>query len=157
MTNTMTMRTNMTRMLTMSTDMASTRTVMNTRTMVAVTRLTMKMLLSNINANNYRHGFSCSMVFENFINELSLTAHSVDDVRRKIATLRVENMVDVKEGRAESISEGDTESVNSHTQHILNDSVWFSSTMKKRRAKMNKHKLRKRNKKLRFNTKPSRR
>ena len=35
--------------------------------------------------------------------------------------------------------------------------LFLSSTMKKRRAKMNKHKLRKRNKKLRFNTKPSRR
>lgn len=35
--------------------------------------------------------------------------------------------------------------------------IWLSSTMKKRRSKMNKHKLRKRRKKLRFNTKSSRR
>uniref|UniRef100_A0A6T7F1Z6 Ribosomal protein mS38 C-terminal domain-containing protein n=1 Tax=Attheya septentrionalis TaxID=420275 RepID=A0A6T7F1Z6_9STRA len=31
--------------------------------------------------------------------------------------------------------------------------LWFSSTLKKRRAKMNKHKLRKRRKKLRLKTK----
>lgn len=37
------------------------------------------------------------------------------------------------------------------------DGIFFSSTRKKRRAKMNKHKLRKRNKKRRFNTKASRR
>ena len=42
-------------------------------------------------------------------------------------------------------------------QANLWDGILFSSTMKKRRAKMNKHKLRKRNKKMRFNTKSSRR
>jgi hypothetical protein len=34
--------------------------------------------------------------------------------------------------------------------------VWLTSTMRKRRSKMNKHKLRKRRKKMRFNTKQSR-
>ena len=38
----------------------------------------------------------------------------------------------------------------------VEDSILMSSTMKKRRAKMNKHKLRKRMKKLRKNTKISR-
>jgi hypothetical protein len=38
----------------------------------------------------------------------------------------------------------------------LDESLLMSSTMKKRRAKMNKHKLKKRRKKLRANTKVSR-
>jgi Mitochondrial domain of unknown function (DUF1713) len=38
----------------------------------------------------------------------------------------------------------------------LVDSIWLSSTMKKRRMKMNKHKLKKRRKALRMNTKASR-
>ena len=37
-----------------------------------------------------------------------------------------------------------------------NTSILLSSTMKKRRAKMNKHKLKKRSKKMRKNTKISR-
>jgi hypothetical protein len=37
------------------------------------------------------------------------------------------------------------------------DGILLSSTMKKRRTKMNKHKLKKRKKKMRFNTKSSRR
>jgi hypothetical protein len=36
------------------------------------------------------------------------------------------------------------------------ENLWLSSTMKKRRMKMNKHKLKKRRKKLRYNTKSSR-
>ena len=37
-----------------------------------------------------------------------------------------------------------------------NSGIWYSSTMKKRRIKMNKHKLKKRRKLRRFNTKKSR-
>lgn len=37
-----------------------------------------------------------------------------------------------------------------------NLAIWFSSTMKKRRTKMNKHKLKKRRKLMRMNTKVSR-
>ena len=36
------------------------------------------------------------------------------------------------------------------------ESIWLSSTMKKRRMKMNKHKLKKRMKDMRANTKVSR-
>jgi hypothetical protein len=39
---------------------------------------------------------------------------------------------------------------------LSNGSVRFSSTLKKRRMKMNKHKLKKRRKSLKFNTKASR-
>jgi hypothetical protein len=39
---------------------------------------------------------------------------------------------------------------------FLNESTWLSSTVKKRRMKMNKHKLKKRKKDLRMNTKVSR-
>ena len=39
---------------------------------------------------------------------------------------------------------------------IADNALWFSSTLKKRRSKMNKHKLRKRKKLMRKNTKQSR-
>lgn len=42
------------------------------------------------------------------------------------------------------------------TESISLPSVWFSSTMKKRRLKMNKHKLKKRRKALKMNTKVNR-
>ena len=39
---------------------------------------------------------------------------------------------------------------------LVDNALWFSSTLKKRRSKMNKHKLRKRKKLMRKNTKQSR-
>lgn len=54
----------------------------------------------------------------------------------------------------------DAMTVSSHrgeAEHLLSDSaIWQSSTMKKRRMKMNKHKLKKRRKDLKMNTKASR-
>mmetsp|Transcript_27421 Transcript_27421/g.26221 ORF Transcript_27421/g.26221 Transcript_27421/m.26221 type:complete len:137 (-) Transcript_27421:236-646(-) len=41
-------------------------------------------------------------------------------------------------------------------ESLEENAIWFGSTMKKRRAKMNKHKLKKRKKSLRMNTKISR-
>ena len=41
-------------------------------------------------------------------------------------------------------------------ESVFDYSVWFISTIKRRKAKMNKHKLRKRRKKMRKNTKVSR-
>ena len=51
-----------------------------------------------------------------------------------------------------AISFGD----NSRSSEVNQDAIWLSSTMKKRRMKMNKHKLKKRRKLLRMNTKQSR-
>jgi hypothetical protein len=42
------------------------------------------------------------------------------------------------------------------TLDVVMDNIWAISTMKRRRSKMNKHKLKKRRKKLRMNTKLSR-
>lgn len=57
----------------------------------------------------------------------------------------------------ESITDAYSTSTGSpNIQNNGHDFVWNSSTMKKRRSKMNKHKLRKRNKLLRANTKGSR-
>lgn len=44
----------------------------------------------------------------------------------------------------------------SEDAHFFEDSVWATSTLKRRRSKMNKHKLRKRRKLLQKNTKISR-
>jgi hypothetical protein len=46
--------------------------------------------------------------------------------------------------------------INESTCQGFEDSILLSSTLKKRRAKMNKHKLKKRMKKMRKNTKISR-
>ena len=48
------------------------------------------------------------------------------------------------------------EQLTEETTTISSDAIWQSSTMKKRRMKMNKHKLKKRKKSLRMNTKISR-
>ena len=45
---------------------------------------------------------------------------------------------------------------NQNSDKILENSIYLSSTMKKRRTKMNKHKLKKRRKLLKMNTKASR-
>jgi hypothetical protein len=42
------------------------------------------------------------------------------------------------------------------TLDVVMDNIWAICTMKRRRSKMNKHKLKKRRKKLRMNTKLSR-
>jgi hypothetical protein len=67
-----------------------------------------------------------------YLNKLCLNLCSHD-------ALRASEMVELNE--LESLEE---------------NAIWFGSTMKKRRAKMNKHKLKKRKKSLRMNTKISR-
>ena len=47
-------------------------------------------------------------------------------------------------------------SISKFVSSVVENALWFSSTLKKRRAKMNKHKLRKRKKLMRKNTKQSR-
>jgi hypothetical protein len=46
--------------------------------------------------------------------------------------------------------------MNKNKNEVLQNSIFLSSTMKKRRTKMNKHKLKKRRKLLKMNTKASR-
>lgn len=55
-----------------------------------------------------------------------------------------------------SLAESVSLSLTTNENLSTSDAIWLSSTMKKRRMKMNKHKLKKRKKSLKMNTKVSR-
>lgn len=55
-----------------------------------------------------------------------------------------------------SLAESVSLSLTTNENLSASDAIWLSSTMKKRRMKMNKHKLKKRKKSLKMNTKVSR-
>jgi Mitochondrial domain of unknown function (DUF1713) len=55
-----------------------------------------------------------------------------------------------------SLAESVSLSLTTNDDSSTSDAIWLSSTMKKRRMKMNKHKLKKRKNSLKMNTKVSR-
>ena len=89
---------------------------------------------------NKHYSFKGRNIFQNtFINQIFATYYIFGSAARTIATESLS--VDVKAEESSSLQGA---------------AIWQSSTMKKRRMKMNKHKLKKRKKSLRMNTKISR-
>ena len=99
--------------------------------------------------------FPSSQWLKDCIHRSSLSSIFNFATIRPFARLSLEN--DIVELEVPSKGEiGNTIGLETDCDINMNNHIWQSSTMKKRRAKMNKHKIKKRKKDLKMNTKSSR-
>ena len=89
--------------------------------------------------------------FERYSND----GNSIDD--RNGSRVYEEDMIEATAKKSpRHVGKYDSIYIENESHSLVNNSVWQCSTMRKRKAKMNKHKLKKRRKKLRMNTKQTR-
>ena len=89
--------------------------------------------------------------FDRYSND----GNSIDD--RNGSRVYEEDMIEATAKKSpRHVTDYDSIYIENESHSLVNNSVWQCSTMRKRKAKMNKHKLKKRRKKVRMNTKQTR-